>query len=186
MKKIIALLSILVVSISSSGFMPSEFNSDISKSQNYKLMIGEFSLQELKTTVNKKWFNSNYESYSPKSKVVEKIKSELETDDFSITVYMGTWCPDSRREFPHLIKILDQADFNLDHFKIIGVDRDKVVPNVSADRRQELNITNVPTIIVYDSKGNEINRIVEFPQETLEEDLLKIVSGQDYKHVYEF
>ena len=38
-------------------------------------------------------------------------------------------------------------------------------------------------LIVYEN-GEEINRIVEFPIETLEKDLLAIVRGEDYKHAY--
>jgi hypothetical protein len=45
---------------------------------------------------------------------------------------------------------------------------------------------NVPTIIVLDENGKELNRYVEFAQESLEEDLLKILSRQSYKHVYDF
>jgi len=34
-------------------------------------------------------------------------------------------------------------------------------------------------------KGKEIGRFVEYPRKSVEADLLKIVSGQGYKHVYE-
>lgn len=181
------LFMILSLCLGISSFIPSEFE-DYSKAglQDYKLMLGEFKLEDLKSTVNKSWFESGYENYTPKAKVVDQIKSELATNDFHILVYMGTWCTDSRREFPHLVKILNQADFNLNNLSIVGVDRDKVVPDMTEEKRKKLNIINVPTIIVYDENGQEINRFVEFPQESLEKDLLKIFSGEDYKHVYDF
>jgi thiol-disulfide isomerase/thioredoxin len=99
---------------------------------------------------------------------------------------MGTWCEDSQREFPVFIKLLDQIEFNFNNLTLVGVDEDKIVPNLSEKEREKLNVFNVPTIIVYDKNGKEVNRFVEFPQQTLEEDLLKIFSGEDYKHVYDF
>jgi thiol-disulfide isomerase/thioredoxin len=96
------------------------------------------------------------------------------------------WCSDSQREVPYLYKILDKVNFDRDDVSLVGVDEDKIVPGISDEKRQDLNIINVPTIIVLDNEGKEINRIVEFPQETLEEDFYKIISGQDYKHVYDF
>lgn len=187
MKKVIVLFSSLIILISLSSFISSDYIIGSKMNiQDYKLMLGEFSLKELKSTVNKTWFTSEYKNYTPKQDVVKKIKSVIKNEKFHISVYMGTWCPDSRREFPHLIKILNQSDFNLKNLTIIGVDRDKVVPNISKEESEKLNILNVPTIIVYNAEGKEINRFVEFPQETLEEDLLKILSGEDYKHVYDF
>ncbi len=45
------------------------------------------------------------------------------------------------------------------------------------------NITNTPTII-FNLDNIEVNRIVEFPKESLEIDILKILNDEDYKHVY--
>ena len=61
------------------------------------------------------------------------------------------------------------------------MDRDKKTPTGSAT---ENGITNVPTFIFY-KDGKEVNRIVESPVEFLEDDILAILSGSDYKHTYE-
>jgi uncharacterized protein YcsI (UPF0317 family) len=61
------------------------------------------------------------------------------------------------------------------------VDKDKKTPTGSA---KENDITNVPTFIFY-RDGKEINRIVESPVAFLEDDILAILSGADYKHTYE-
>ncbi|MCB0473638.1 MAG: thioredoxin family protein, partial [Flavobacteriaceae bacterium] len=67
------------------------------------------------------------------------------------------------------------------NLELITVDHSKKTP----DNLQEgLNITNVPTFIFY-KKGKEIGRFVEYPRETLEKDILAIISGQPYKHSYE-
>jgi thiol:disulfide interchange protein len=70
--------------------------------------------------------------------------------------------------------------------RLVAVDSNKVVTSLSEVERKSLNIINVPTIIVYDDNGDELNRYVEFAQESLEEDLLKILSREDYKHIYDF
>ena len=48
---------------------------------------------------------------------------------------------------------------------------------------KDKNITNTPTIIFY-KNSIEINRIVEFPVETLERDIYKIINDIEYRHVY--
>lgn len=154
--------------------------------QNFKLMLGEFDLKELKTTKNAVWFNTTYEEYSANPEILKKLSAEVKKENFNIEVYMGTWCPDSQREVPHLIKILDQINFNRDNLRLVAVDSNKVVTSLSEVERKSLNIINVPTIIVYDDNGDELNRYVEFAQESLEEDLLKILSREDYKHIYDF
>lgn len=187
MRKTLTILSVLIILLSSSSFTLIELNSGNKKaSQENELILGEFKLEDLKSTNNKAWFENGYKNYSPKTEVVNKIASVVENKDFKISVYMGTWCEDSQREFPGFIKILDQINFNYKNLTLIGVDEDKIVPNITNEERRELNVFNVPTIIIYDKNGKEINRFVEFPQETLEKDLLKIFSRQDYKHVYDF
>ncbi|WP_127846414.1 thioredoxin family protein [Psychroflexus aestuariivivens] len=183
--KILVFSLVAIVGLSSFNNLKieSETIEDIT-SQRYELMLGEFTLEELKATKNKKWFESNYKTYKPDEKVLTEIKEHLKNNNFNIEIYLGTWCPDSRREFPRMIKILNESNFDIEKLKIVGVNRDKVVPEVSEEKREILNVNHVPTIIFY-KDGKEINRFVEFAQENLESDVLKIVSGQDYKHSYE-
>ncbi|MGO3237181.1 MAG: TlpA family protein disulfide reductase, partial [Psychroflexus halocasei] len=72
-----------------------------------------------------------------------------------------------------------------DKLKMVGVTQRKQIPNITDKERKELNVFNVPTIIVY-KNGQEMNRFVEYAVESLEEDLYKIMSDQDYKHSYDF
>lgn len=187
MRNLLMISFFLLSSIGFSSFISSEFNPDNKiVSQEYELMIGEFNIKDLKATKNKTWFDSSYKAYTPKADVIKKINSLINENEYYITIYMGTWCADSRRELPHLIKILKQANFNFNNLSIVGVDQDKVVQNITKKKREQLNIINVPTIIIYNNKGKEINRFIEFAQESLEEDLEKIFSNQDYKNVYDF
>ncbi len=64
---------------------------------------------------------------------------------------------------------MDSIGFKSKKHKIYAVSREKTTPQKA---EQGLNITNVPTFIFY-KDGKEINRIVEYPIETLEKDMLK-------------
>lgn len=166
MKKI----SILVVLFFFGLQIQAQSNSDL---------IGIQSKDNFKQQPYGEWFNPQYKSYKPDTKTVKEIKKHLK--GISIKAFMGTWCGDSKRETPHFYKIMDEAGFNYKNLTMVAVNRDKETP----DHLEEgLNITNVPTFIFY-KKGKEIGRFVEYPRETLEKDILKIVSGKPYKHSYE-
>lgn len=125
------------------------------------------------------WFTPNYTSYETDKEVMAKLTPLLK--DMTIKAFMGTWCEDSHDQTPVLYKILDEADFNYSHLELITVNRSKSTP----DNLQEgFDIERVPTFIVY-KNDKEIGRFVEYPRESVEDDLLKIVSGQPYKHSYE-
>ena len=92
-----------------------------------------------------------------------------------VTVFLGTWCGDSRREVPRLWKALDLAGpavpFEI-HY--VGVDRDKKEPG---GRPAGDDIRYVPTFIVR-RNGQEIGRIVEHSPAGIEKDLLALLNGQ--------
>lgn len=125
------------------------------------------------------WFSENYDTYKLNSEVVNNIKPLLK--EVNIKAFMGTWCEDSQLQTPVFYKILDNTGFNYENLELVTVNRDKVTP----DNLQEgFNIEYVPTFIFY-KDGNELGRFVEYPIETVEEDILKILSGAPYKHGYE-
>jgi thiol-disulfide isomerase/thioredoxin len=86
-----------------------------------------------------------------------------------ITIVMGTWCSDSRREVPRFYKLFENLDFNIDDIKLINVDTKKEAEGTTVS---ELNIERVPTFI-FKRGGEEIGRIIETPDESLEADMLK-------------
>ena len=115
------------------------------------------------------WFNSEYDNYTPDSAEVLKLSKVI--NDIKITIVMGTWCSDSRREVPRFFKILDKAGYNTQNLTLICVDRNKTVPNGLVEK---LDIKLVPTFICT-KDDKEIGRIVETPKETLGKDLALIV-----------
>jgi thiol-disulfide isomerase/thioredoxin len=115
------------------------------------------------------WFNEEYEYYSIDDSVLVFLKDRME--NVNVTVVMGTWCSDSRREVPHFYKIVDYLGFDESNIDLICVDRAKVGV---ADEVDGLNIKLVPTFIFY-KDGEELGRIVETPEGTLEKDISEIM-----------
>ncbi len=143
------------------------------------ILLGKANRKGFKKAPFDTWFNNNFDTYKVDKPTIEKLKPLLK--NVTIKTFMGTWCGDSRRETPTLYKILDEADFNYNNFTLITVSRQKDTP---LGFEKGMDIQYVPTIIFY-RDGKEIGRYVEFAQETLEKDMLAIVSGEDYKHSYE-
>ena len=97
---------------------------------------------------------------------------EGKLNDIVIQIVFRSTCSDSREQLPRFFKILNELNYNLNTITLIGVNREK---KGLSNEAEGLNIEFVPTIIFY-KDGSEIGRIVETPAESLEEDLLKIVS----------
>ena len=116
------------------------------------------------------WFNSNYDQYQVDSSEVIELKKEI--NNYDITIVMGTWCSDSRREVPRFYKILDAIDYPSYKLTLINVDRKMKSIATEVD---EMNIEYIPTIIIYRNE-KEIGRIIETPEDILEKDLLLIIN----------
>ena len=55
----------------------------------------------------------------------------------------------------------------------------------TSDNLQEgYAIRRIPTFIFY-KEGEELGRYVEFPRESMEKDILKIITKQPYRHSYD-
>lgn len=129
------------------------------------------------------WYKPNYENYTPSTDIVMQIK-KLNPEKFSLKIVFGSWCGDSKRELPKMMKVLHAAGFPEKNIQLIGVyDSMDVYKQGPKHEEKGLNIYRVPTFIVY-QKDKEIGRIVEYAVESLERDLLKIVSGQPYTYNY--
>lgn len=125
------------------------------------------------------WFNKGYDGYTVDAEVSKKIKKNLK--GITVKGFMGTWCGDSKRETPRFFKIADEVGLANNNIDLVTVNRSKKTPE---NLQEGYNIFKVPTFIFF-KNGKEIGRFVEYPRETLEKDILKIVSGEDYKHSYQ-
>ena len=134
------------------------------------MLIGEINRQAFQDSVFSWWFNSEYQMYEVDSTSLKSDADKLR--NYDITLVLGTWCSDSRREVPRFLKILDYLNYPKDKIKIYAVDRSKKGLNNEID---SLNIQKVPTIIFY-KNNKETGRIIEEPKVTLEKDLANIVT----------
>lgn len=113
-------------------------------------------------------------TYAPDDSLVEFMAPSFQPDD-RIEVYLGTWCDDSQREVPRLLKVLDVMKEKHGRdvpVTFVAIDRSKKKP---ADLIEGKSIDKVATIIVYRG-SQELGRISEKPQGLLEDDLLAIVA----------
>ncbi|MFL6259535.1 MAG: TlpA family protein disulfide reductase [Thermoanaerobaculia bacterium] len=92
-----------------------------------------------------------------------------------VTVFLGTWCGDSRREVPRFWKALDTGGGAVPfQVRYVGVDHDKKQP---ADLLKESDVRYLPTFIVRRG-GREVGRIVETSPHGVEQDLLALLTGK--------
>ena len=142
-----------------------------------EILVGKISYIQM-VQYTKVWFNKEYDFFRINKERLEKIKPLLK--DKKVVLIMGTWCEDSQREVPGMMKILDQTGYNTAEMEIIAIDEDK---RTKEGLENIYNLAYVPTLIFFDGK-KEINRIVEFPIKSLEQDILDILSGKEYKNAY--
>jgi hypothetical protein len=92
----------------------------------------------------------------------------------SVTIFLGTWCGDSRRELSRFWRALDgvggPVPFTISY---VGVDYAKKEP---AALVQPVDLRYVPTFIVR-RDGREVGRIVESAPHGIERDLLSLLDG---------
>ena len=142
------------------------------------ILLGIQTKDSLQKTPYRNWFYEAYKNYQPNETVIKELQPLLR--DIRIKAFMGTWCEDSQREIPTFYKILETAGYHPKDLTLITVSRDKDTPD---GLEKGLDIEYVPTLLFYKDQ-KELGRIVESPIETLEKDMLTILSGKPYKHTY--
>ena len=158
-------------------------NNEITNSKGQKILLGKIKKASLNQENYKSWFSKNYENYSPDENAIKDLQSNL--NDYKITVFMGTWCGDSKREVPRFYKIIEALEFPENQMELIALSNDFNLYKQSPQHEENgLNIHRVPTFIFY-KNGKEVNRIVEHPVESLEKDILKIVNDNNYEPNFE-
>ncbi|MXV37507.1 thiol reductase thioredoxin [Flavobacteriaceae bacterium Ap0902] len=135
-----------------------------------KMLQGEINEDNF-ATADYEWYNTYYDSYDLQKDTIDSFKDDLQ--DYDIKIFMGTWCPDSKRETPYFFKIMDYAGYPDDRIHMYAVDRNKKSLN---GEEEGYNITHVPTFIFL-KDGKEVGRIVESPINSLEEDIRDIING---------
>ena len=167
----------------SSTITAQQLNTEIAVAGETSHLLGKIDKSDLEGDNYVSWFSKNYESYHPNQSLIKEIASELKT--YSITLFMGTWCGDSKQEVPKLYKVLDACNFPMEQLTAVAVSRQPNMYKQSPQHEEaDLNIHRVPTIIFY-KDNKEVNRIVEHPIVSFEEDILNIITKNDYKPNYQ-
>ena len=168
MKSFLTFIFLLSINIFSQGK-----NKIIEDENSGPMLIGYCTRVVFNDSAFASWFNPEYENYEPDSAAIKMLKENI--DDIDITIVMGSWCSDSQLYVPEVYKILDGINYPSDDIILIAVDEDK---KTESAEQEGLEIEFVPTIIFY-KDSSELGRIVELPNESIEEDMLEIVTGKD-------
>jgi thiol-disulfide isomerase/thioredoxin len=132
-------------------------------------LIGEITAEQL--TSNFKAFD-----YTDKKHLLSEetiIQLTKIKDTYTIKAFFGTWCHDSEREIPALLDIIEAAQNPNLQLSLIALDMDKEDPKGLAKQYQ---VKYTPTIVI-EAKGKELGRIVERPDNSLEDNILSIINS---------
>lgn len=122
-------------------------------------LIGDLTVDALEAYAG--WEGVRTEVYTPDAAAMEVIRSRAQ--ELQVLIFLGTWCPDSVREVPRFLQIMQQAGIPEERLTLIGLDYTKVD---AEGRTEQWGVEYVPTIILLDQQGQELGRIVERPSET--------------------
>ncbi len=155
-----------------------EINTKVTDTFGNEKLVGEISKTGLTKDSFASWFNRGFENYTVEDTTLKALQSKLE--GYQITIFMGTWCGDSKREVPRFYKILEALNFSKEQLTVIAVDNDRKNYKKSPTGEEKgRNIQKVPTFIFY-KNGKELNRIIESPVSSLEKDMLNILTSNTY------
>lgn len=185
MKKIIMAIAVLFALACNNHITPSNTayqNKEIVNEKGTTILAGRNAPYMFKRSPYSEWFEKNYNAYAADSSAVLRLSSSLKGK--TMEVFLGSWCGDSKREVPRMLKILDASGFDTADLHLIFVDYSMKAYKQSPQHEEKgKNIHHVPTFILYDGK-NEIGRIVESPVVNLEKDMLAILNREGYVPTY--
>ncbi len=137
------------------------------------MLYGKIDTAALDQPPFSEWFKPGLKAYNPDTETVIRLINNM-APEYDYIIVMGTWCPDSHREVPRMIRVLDAAGVPASKITIYAVDRKLKARHTPV---KNLDIHNVPTLIV-SKDGKEAGRIIESPKTSVENDLLRILSGE--------
>lgn len=170
-KALIVLIILLIVFPLATSAQEKIYNVETESVSEYvdKILNGPITKEGLQKMPYKVWFNTNYKTYLIDTDALKNIKRK-QLKGLKILVFMGTWCHDSNREIPRLIRVCEELGI-YDQLELYGVDVNK---KSQIGKEQGYNIKNTPTIILM-RDGVEIARILEEPEVSFEQAFEKIL-----------
>lgn len=113
-------------------------------------------------------FAQEYQRYTPSEKEISAIKV---IEGKSLMVLLGTWCHDSEREVPRLLKTIDKSGVKGYELKLLAVDFNKQEPS---GLYLDYQLRYTPTFVL-EENGQPVARVIERPKVTIAEDLAALV-----------
>ncbi|MCY0968398.1 TlpA family protein disulfide reductase [Chryseobacterium wangxinyae] len=150
-------------------------NREVETTNDGKMLLGHQLKDQFVKEPYSEWYTKEFNEYALDQKAVGELKKN-KINSHNLIVFIGTWCEDSHRDFPRLMKILEEVNFPESRLTIIAVNRKKESPTGDESK---YNVQKVPTIIV-EKYGKEIGRIIEMPTTGyIERDLVEILKKDD-------
>lgn len=158
-------------------------NQEIKNESGQIILAGKASPAVMQQPNYKTWYDQSYNSYQLDALTIQEISPLLKNKH--IEIFLGSWCGDSKREVPRMLKILNNAGVDTTKLSLIFVDN-STAKYKQSPQHEEIgkNIHRVPTFIFFDGK-KEIGRIVESPIMSLEKDMLAILEKRKYQPNYQ-
>ena len=161
---------LLIFLIASFQIFAQDFKITTDEKNGEPLILGYCPASIIIDSLFKDTWTTEYNNYQPDFETLDMLEGKLE--DVTIKIIFRCTCSDSREQLPRLFKILNELKYDVNSITLIGVNREK---KGLSNEAEGLEIELIPTIIFF-KDGSEIGRIVETPEESLEKDLLKILS----------
>ncbi|WP_370898357.1 TlpA family protein disulfide reductase [Chryseobacterium gossypii] len=184
MKRFIAnitVFSAMILAVQQFSAQKVVVNREVETRQDGKMLLGNQLKEQFLKAPYADWYVKEHDEYALDQNAVSELKKE-KINSYNITVFMGTWCEDSHRDFPRLMKILEEVKYPDNKLTIIAVNRKKESPTGDEVR---YNVQKVPTIIV-EKYGKELGRIIEMPTSGyIERDLVEILKKDNQSIIKE-
>ncbi len=151
-------------------------------SKGIPMLLGHCTPATMQQKPFSKWYDSAFNAYQPSLEQVLVLKEKLSNTE--VEIFLGTWCGDSKREVPRLLKTLISSGVDTSNIHLIMVHHEGAAYKQSPQHEEKgKNIFRVPTAIIYQNK-KEIGRVIELPVESWEKDLVKLATKQPYTPNY--
>jgi hypothetical protein len=142
------------------------------------MLLGKISETQLEKAPFSDWFHKEYIAYHPDVSATDSLRSLA--NSYRYEIFFGTWCGDSKREVPRLLKLLSELHVKPSAITLIAVGNGDTLYKQSPNHEEKgKSIYRVPHLNIY-KDGKEVGRVTETPVKSWEKDMLAIITGQQY------
>jgi len=170
---LVSFVAMIMLCVASQAATPSPLHRQVGSFEGKPVMVGSLTRTEIEKIVPG-WVQAEVE-VRPLVATARKLASVGK--GARVSVYLGTWCPDSRREVSRLWRTLDEVGDNVSFtIRYFGIDHGLHRP---ANLVKAAHLVRVPTFVV-ERDGRELGRIVEVSPHGIENDLLALLTGKEH------